>query len=114
MNGVHDMGGMHGMGPILGEENLHGRTRLTCLLCGECNVGCNYGAKNTLDYNYLSLAKLRHAADVRTRCEVKTFAPRDGGGYTVDYLDHTQAPEGKARRSPLPSRTSSDTLRPVA
>jgi len=91
--------------PILGEENLHGRTRLTCLLCGECNVGCNYGAKNTLDYNYLSLAKLRHGADIRTRCEVKTFAPRDGGGYTVDYLDHTQAPEGKARRSPLPSRT---------
>ena len=74
--------------PILGEENLHGRTRLTCLLCGECNIGCNYGAKNTLDYNYLSLAKLRHGADIRTRCEVKTFAPRDGGGYTLDYVDH--------------------------
>ena len=27
--------------PILGEENLHGRPRLTCLLCGECNIGCN-------------------------------------------------------------------------
>ena len=60
----------------------------TCLLCGECNVGCNYGAKNTLDFNYLSLAKLRHGADLRTRCEVKTFAPRPGGGYTVDYVDH--------------------------
>ena len=63
----------------VGEENLHGRTRLTCLLCGECNIGCNYGAKNTLDFNYLSLAKLRHGADIRTRSEVKTFAPRDGG-----------------------------------
>ena len=75
--------------PIRGEENLHGRTRLTCLLCGECNIGCNYGAKNTLDYNYLSLAKLRHGADLRTRCEVKTFAPRPGGGYTIDYVDHS-------------------------
>jgi cholesterol oxidase len=74
--------------PIQGEENLHGRTRLTCLLCGECNIGCNYGAKNTLDYNYLSLAKLRHGADIRTRCEVKTFAPRAEGGYGIDYVDH--------------------------
>ena len=42
--------------------NLHGRTRLTCRLCGECNFGCNYGSKYTLDFNYLSLAKLRHGA----------------------------------------------------
>ena len=63
----------------LGEENLHGRTRPTCLLCGECNIGCNYGAKNTLDFGYLSLAKLRHGADLRTLCEVKTFAPRGRG-----------------------------------
>jgi cholesterol oxidase len=74
--------------PIVGEENLHGRTRLTCLLCGECNIGCNYGAKNTLDYNYLSLAKLRHGADIRTGCEVKTFAAHEGGGYAVNFVDH--------------------------
>jgi cholesterol oxidase len=88
--------------PIRGEENLHGRTRLTCLLCGECNIGCNYGAKNTLDYNYLSLAKLQHNAQLRTRCEVKAFAPRDGGGFTIDYVDHAEAPEGEKRSSPLP------------
>ncbi len=81
--------------PILGEENLHGRTRLTCLLCGECNIGCNYGAKNTLDFNYLSLAKLRHGADLRTQSEVKTFAPRPEGGYEIDYVDHA---EGVPRR----------------
>jgi cholesterol oxidase len=90
--------------PILGEENLHGRTRLTCLLCGECNIGCNYGAKNTLDFNYLSLAKLRHGAEIRVRCEVKTFAPRDGGGYTVDYVDHSEAPPDEPRRTPLATR----------
>jgi cholesterol oxidase len=92
--------------PILdAEPNLHGRTRLTCLLCGECNVGCNYGAKNTLDYNYLSLAKLRHSAELRTRCEVKTFAPREGGGFTIGYVDHSEAPAGRPRERPLPIHT---------
>jgi cholesterol oxidase len=36
---------------------------------------------------------------------VKTFAPRPGGGYTVEYVDHSEAPEGEARRSPLPVHT---------
>jgi cholesterol oxidase len=81
--------------PILGEENLHGRTRLTCLLCGECNIGCNYGAKNTLDFNYLSLAKLRHGAEIRTRSEVKSFAPRPEGGYAIDYVDHAEGVPGR-------------------
>jgi cholesterol oxidase len=39
-----------------GEPNLHGKPRTTCHLCGECDVGCNYGSKNTLDYTYLSKA----------------------------------------------------------
>ena len=29
--------------------NVHGLPRQTCRLCGECDIGCNYGAKNTLD-----------------------------------------------------------------
>ena len=76
--------------------NLHGRTRLTCRLCGECNIGCNYGSKNTLDFNYLSLASL-HGAAIKTRCEVKEFAPRAGGGFTIDYVDHGDAVEGEKR-----------------
>jgi cholesterol oxidase len=91
--------------PILGEENLHGATRLTCLLCGECNLGCNYGSKNTLDFNYLSLAKLRHGAELRTRCEVRTFAPREGGGFVVEYVDHSDAEEGEKRTRDLPLHT---------
>ena len=77
--------------------NLHGRTRLTCRLCGECNIGCNYGSKNTLDFNYLSQAVLTHRAVIRTRSEVKTFAPREGGGFTIDYADHSDAVEGEKR-----------------
>jgi cholesterol oxidase len=65
-------------------ENLHRRPRTTCQLVGECDIGCNYGAKNSLDYNYLTEAW--HAgADIRTRCEVKAFEPRDGG-YSVHYV----------------------------
>jgi cholesterol oxidase len=67
--------------------NLHGRTRLTCLLCGECDIGCNYGSKNTLDYNYLSQAR-RLGAEIRPLCEVRSFAPREGGGYTIRYVEH--------------------------
>ena len=54
--------------------NLHGRTRTTCQLCGECDVGCNYGAKNTLDYNYLTHAK-HHGAEIRTLADVRRFEP---------------------------------------
>jgi cholesterol oxidase len=87
-----------------GSPDLHGRTRLTCRLCGECNVGCNYGSKNTLDFTYLSDAALRHRAELRTRHEVKSFAPRPGGGFTIDFVDHTGAVEGEPRSAPLPVR----------
>ena len=82
-----------GDAPVPGEPireafgNLHGRTRQTCRLCGECDLGCNYGSKNTLDYNYLSEAK-RLGAEVWTGCEVKAFQPLAGGGYSVRYLEH--------------------------
>jgi len=90
--------------------NLHGRTRLTCRLCGECNIGCNYGSKNTLDFNYLSLASL-HGAAIKTRCEVKEFAPRAGGGFTIDYVDHGDAVEGEKRTiEPPRHRITADRL----
>ncbi|MFY9614015.1 MAG: GMC family oxidoreductase [Candidatus Dormiibacterota bacterium] len=73
--------------PIVERPNMHGRTRLTCRLCGECNIGCNYGSKNTLDYNYLTEAQSL-GVDIRTLCEVRDFAPVAGGGYTVRYVQH--------------------------
>ncbi len=91
---------------IVGEqENLHGIPRQTCRMCGECNFGCNYGSKYTLDYNYLSFAKLRHGVEIRTRCEAKTLAPRPGGGYSVGYVDHSEAVEGERRQAPLQEKT---------
>jgi cholesterol oxidase len=91
-----------GEAPVPGEPireehpNLHGRTRTTCRLCGECDIGCNYGSKNTLDYTYLSAAK-RHGAELRTLAEVKEFWPGEHGGYVVQYVDHSDAREGERR-----------------
>jgi cholesterol oxidase len=78
------------------ERNLHDRDRQTCRLCGECDVGCNYGAKNTLDYNYLTRAK-HLGADIRTLAEVKRFAPLSSSGndgYQIEYVEHTPLPPG--------------------
>ncbi|MCY1032762.1 GMC family oxidoreductase [Corallococcus sp. BB11-1] len=86
--------------PIREEHpNLHGRTRTTCHLCGECDIGCNTGSKNTLDYTYLSAAK-RAGAELRTRAEVTELWPADGGGYVVRYLDHTDVVEETPREGP--------------
>ena len=67
--------------------NLHGVGRRTCRLCGECDIGCNEGSKNSLDHTYLSAAAY-HGADLRTCHEVKAIRPRQRGGYAVDYVVH--------------------------
>jgi cholesterol oxidase len=73
-------------------DNLHGRPRSTCRLCGECDIGCNFGAKNTLDFTYLTHAY--HAgAKIRTCCEVHTIAC-DAGGFRVEYRQHVEARDG--------------------
>ena len=94
--------------PIVGapieeeRENYHSvklrRTmpRSTCRLCGECDIGCNFGSKNTLDYNYITAAIHQpRPADIRTLCEVKRFEPLDGRGYAVYYVLHDLEREGK-------------------
>ncbi|MCH8130188.1 MAG: GMC family oxidoreductase [Acidobacteria bacterium] len=83
--------------------NLHGLPRQTCRLCGECDIGCNYGAKNTLDHNYLSAAK-HEGATIRTRCEVRVIRPGDDDGYVVQYVEHDPMNEGRqteTKRLPL-------------
>jgi cholesterol oxidase len=67
--------------------NYHDLPRYTCRLVGECDVGCNYGAKNSLDYTYLTAAK--HAgARISTLSEVRSIAEHPDGGYLVDYVRH--------------------------
>ena len=59
--------------------------RLGCLLTGECDLGCNYGSKKTLDLNFLGLAK-QAGATIRTCCEVTGFEPLEDG-YRVTYVE---------------------------
>ncbi|MDQ3680416.1 MAG: GMC family oxidoreductase [Actinomycetota bacterium] len=79
--------------PIEEPDNLHGRRRFTCRLCGECDVGCNFGSKNTLDFNYLTVAH-RHGAVLMDRCEMRRFERRAEGGFTVHYVSHPPENEG--------------------
>ncbi len=71
--------------------NLHGAPRSTCRLCGECDLGCNSGSKNTLDLTYLSLAE-RNGLDIRVMAEVRAFRPAAAAPgrheYEVDYVLH--------------------------
>lgn len=76
------------------EPNMHARPRRTCRLLGECDIGCNDGAKNTLDLNYLSAA-LRQGADIRPLSEVRTFERRDGA-WLIRYARHDLEREGHA------------------
>jgi cholesterol oxidase len=95
-----------GEAPVTGEPireespNLHGRTRDTCRLCGECDAGCNYGSKNTLDYTYLSRAK-DHGAEIRTLAEVRRIEPAEDDGYRVHYVQHDPDSDCEGRRSEL-------------
>lgn len=87
--------------PILGAQldedqpNYHSVTmkrdqlRSTCRLCGECDIGCNYGSKNTLDYTYITAAIHQNPfpARVETLCEVKTISPLQVG-YKVEFVRH--------------------------
>ncbi|HEU4538852.1 MAG TPA: GMC oxidoreductase [Polyangiaceae bacterium] len=60
-------------------KNKFGVEQRNCSSCGQCNVGCPQGSKNTLDRNYLAVAEARGAV-IRTGREVLSIAPRRGAG----------------------------------
>jgi cholesterol oxidase len=55
-----------------------GPERTGCTLCGGCMVGCRYGAKNTLDQNYLYFAEA-WGARVLPELKVTRVVPVDAG-----------------------------------
>lgn len=91
--------------PLHGREDMYGLPRYACRLCGECNIGCNYGSKNTLDLNYLSMAE-KLGVDLYVRSEVRGIYPAGASGYRVAYVEHPTELEGRPyRRSDLEPRT---------
>jgi cholesterol oxidase len=75
-----------------GSANLHGAPRETCRLCGACDVGCQYGAKHTVDFTYLTAA-VDAGAHVRTCCEARAL-DREGDDWLVRYRQHLAARDG--------------------
>lgn len=76
------------------EENLHGVPRLACRRTGQCDVGCNNGAKNSLDLTYLS--SIKDEAEIYSDCEVRTFKRVDGSWH-VGYVHHEPPEEQRVR-----------------
>jgi cholesterol oxidase len=69
--------------PYFGGE---GPLRAGCVGCGGCMVGCRFGAKNTLDQNYLYFAEKRGAVvmDERRVVDVRPRGAADGSdGYEL-------------------------------
>lgn len=76
--------------PFFGGE---GPERSTCNACGGCMMGCQHGAKNTLDLNYLYLAEKR-GVQVFAETKVVDVKPLDattngGSGYEVRTVKST-------------------------
>jgi len=64
--------------------NAQGVEQGTCVHLGNCDIGCDVNARNTLDLNYLAVAE-KKGADVRPLHQVTAIAPEPGGGYRVSY-----------------------------
>ena len=92
----------HGTGSAtaLGEQeiNRYGVRQTSCTYCGECDIGCNVQAKNSVDHNYLHVARTRYQAGVRTQTKVERIVALDIGqaddpagdgefGYRVYFRD---------------------------
>lgn len=84
--------------PYFGGE---GPPRSSCIGCGGCMVGCRFGAKNTLDKNYLHFAERRGAvvlAETRATCVRPRGAPDGSDGYEIS-VERSTARVAKRRRT---------------
>jgi cholesterol oxidase len=78
------------VGAVLPEEaypNIFGLPRRTCRMTGECDIGCNEGAKSSLDHTYLSAAS-HHGASIHLRTEVRTITRIADGTFDVGFVEH--------------------------
>jgi len=71
------------------EKNRYGVVQTSCTYCGECDIGCNYHAKNTLDLNYLFVAENAYQAAISTEHLVEKIAPLGADGRDDPQSDGT-------------------------
>ncbi|WP_159426008.1 GMC family oxidoreductase N-terminal domain-containing protein [Streptomyces noursei] len=70
-----------------------GPSRAGCTECGRCTIGCQLGAKNSLDHNYLYLAE-QLGVDVRPLTTARALVPLPDGSWQV----HTVHGRGAGQR----------------
>lgn len=66
--------------------NHQGVRQGTCVHLGNCDIGCDVRAKNSLDFNYIPKAE-QSGAELRTLHVARTLEPLPNGGYTVHFDD---------------------------
>ena len=78
-------------------DNAQGMRQGTCVHLGNCDIGCDVRAKNTLDLNYIPAAEA-HGADLRPLHLVRAITPV-GSGYEVawDRIESAGLKPGKAQ-----------------
>jgi cholesterol oxidase len=59
-------------------KNIHGIDQGTCVHLGQCDIGCSVKARNTLDFNYLAVAK-KSGAVIRPLHLVRSIRTVAGG-----------------------------------
>ena len=64
--------------------NRHGVAQGTCVHCGNCDIGCQVSAKNTLDLNYLAVAE-KNGAEIWPLHVVDKLEPLMGTGWRVHF-----------------------------
>jgi cholesterol oxidase len=75
--------------------NAHGQRQGTCIHLGNCDIGCDVRAKNSLDVNYIPRAEQR-GAEVRPLHLVRVIEPADGAYRVVfDRLDRGRLVRGE-------------------
>ncbi|MGA2134848.1 MAG: GMC family oxidoreductase N-terminal domain-containing protein [Bryobacteraceae bacterium] len=79
--------------------NAVGVAQRACILCGDCITGCNYGAKNTVLFNYLPDAR-NFGAEIYTGVSVRCVEHKDGR-----WLAHYQILETGLEDSAAPLRS---------
>ncbi len=90
-------------------DNAQGKMQGTCVHLGNCDIGCDVNARNTLDLNYLADAE-KHGAEIRPLHLVTGIEPHDGG-YRVRFnrIDSADAGpgigHGAARHRRRPARS---------
>lgn len=67
-------------------RNRQGMLQRPCTACGDCLSGCNVGAKNTIQMNYMPLAK-RNGVEIYTQTEVRSIEKKDGF-YQLNLVFH--------------------------